>query len=135
MFYRAIEVPPDDNGMVSRQPVKQSSFVRAIPNNSKNDDIDPLLQSFDGSVSIDDNIRAFKDIKTLYLIKVSPNHSSLSNSQVSRDEPRVSYVSQRAYSQNNPEMMRDIENAISSLISPDMTRDEPGSPQKRHSSI
>ena len=128
-------MPPDDNGMVARQPLKQSSFVKAIPNTTKTDDLDPLLQSLDGSVSIDDQIQAFKDVKTLYLIKVSPNDSSLSNSQVSRDEPRASYVSQRAYSQKNPQMIRDIENAISSLLHPGMSRDDQDSPEKRHSSI
>jgi hypothetical protein len=124
IYYRVNDPPTDDNGMVHRAPVRAESFVRSIPNASKVDDIEPLMSSMDGSVSIDNNIKAFKDTKTLYIILHNEN-----------DESRPSAVTERNYSQNNPEMINDIENAINNLVSQNKTADESNPPTKRHSSI
>lgn len=120
VFYRTKSQSPDKNGMVHRSPTKQESFVRSIPNGMQ-DDFQPLMQSFDGSVS--DIIKAFQDIKTLYIIM--PKET---------DDSRPSAVTDRAYSAN-PEMISDIENAINTLVNKEITANDTNSPQKRHSSI
>jgi len=68
-------------------------------------------------------MKAFKEIKTLYIIL-----------HTDKDETRPSWVTERNYS-NNMEIINDLENAMNQLLSKDKSNEASESPNKRHSSI
>lgn len=107
--------------MILRPLTKQESFVRAIPNNSRSDDIEPLIHTLDGSM--DDNIKAFKEKKTLYIIL-----------QAEIDNSRPSAVTERNFS-SKPELITDIENELNNFISNNHLEIKGELTQKRNSSI
>lgn len=80
------------------------------------------MQSFDGSV--DETFKAFKETKTLYVIL----HKET-------DDSRHSAVTDRNYSTTNPDMIKDIENAINTMMQRGSAVGEPGPSEKRHSSV
>lgn len=69
VYYRVNVQIPDNNGMITRFPTKQESFVHSIPANQLADtDNRPLIHSLDGS--IDEHMKSFRDKKVLYIMLV-----------------------------------------------------------------